>query len=357
MESFLIIFICLIINSLLAAFEMAFVTVPPGELRPLAKTGSRKAQWILDRRSNPERTLSIIQIGITLVALLAATVGGMEAAIQIRPFLIEKWNLSAFMAEILSIVIIVLPLAYLNIVLGELTPKSLALRTPLKIVLKGSRWISFADKIFSPVVTLLEWSTKKILYIFFPQSRFTPKPQGTTIQIGSLTPTHQRAVVNLVSIERKQVQDVLILWRDVVFVKKSNSMEEVAPVIFASGHTRLPVMESQEVVGILHTKEFLGLREAGGTTWENIIHPLLKVKNTDMVLPVLRILQKKHGHMALVVSDQGDHLGIVTMEDIIEAFLGDIYDEDDDSRIHKIFADRIQTRRRTYRNDDFNLIE
>ncbi len=355
MESIFVILFCLVINSLLAAFEMAFVSFPPGELRNIAKEGSKMAQWVLDRRSNPERTLSVIQLGITLVALLAAAVGGMEATAKIQPFFITEWGMTQLAAEIVSIFLVVLPLSFFNIVLGELTPKSLALRSPANTVLKGSRWIAFADKMLSPAVTLLEWSTKKVLKVFFPRSRPSRLPQETTIQIGSLSPTHQRAVVNLVSIERKQVQDILVPWREVIHLLESSSIEEVATIVFASGHTRLPVLKNKEVLGTLHTKEFLGLREVGAKTWKGIIHPIVIVKNTDTILPVLRLLQKQHLHMALVVSAKGDRLGIVTMEDIIEAFLGNIFDEDDDSRIHKIFADRVKTRSRPNNEEDQNF--
>jgi len=349
MESILIIAACLVLNFLLAAFEMAFVSVSRAELRQVAQDGSKIAQWVLDRRANPERTLSVIQIGITLVAALAGAAGGMEAAESIQPFMVRQWHLAPLTAEILSILFIVVPLTYLTVVVGELVPKTLALRTPVKIVLGGARWIALADKALSPVVTLLEWSTRKILHIFFPR----PKTAGTetedsTVQIGALPPSHQRAVINLVSLERKLIREILVPWNQVTYVNASDSMETVVPVIHASGHTRLPVVENGEVLGVLHTKEFLGFRESGGTDWKRFIRPVLKVKSDDALLPVLRFLQYQHNHMAVVYGPGRERLGIVTMEDIIEAFLGDIYDEDDDSRIRKVFADRVRARGQFY---------
>ena len=353
MESIVIILACLIMNSLLAAFEMAFVSVSRAELREIARDGSKTAQWVLDRRASPERTLSVIQIGITLVAAMAGAAGGMEAAESIQPFMIRTWNLTPLTAEILSILLIVLPLTYLTVVIGELVPKALALRAPVKIVLKGARWIAFADRGLSPVVTLLEWSTRKILQIFFPRPKAPETGTDTTVQIGSLTPSHQRAVVNLVSLERKLIREIFVPWDAVTYVNATDAMETVVPVVYASGHTRLPVVEDDEVVGVLHTKEFLGYRESGGTDWKRFIRPILKTKSSDNLLPVLRFMQFRHSHMAVVFGPNEERLGIVTMEDIIEAFLGDIYDEDDDSRIRKIFADRIRARGQFY-NDDLN---
>ncbi len=352
METVLIIIFCMVINFFLAAFEMAFVSVSRDDLKSSVMEGSNMAQWILDQRAKPERILSVIQVGITFVALLAAAVGGMGAAFQIQPYLMQHWGMTQVYAKLFAILIIVLPLSYLNVVLGELTPKSMALRMPLKIAMKWAPWIAFADKMLSPVVTFLEWSTKKVLHLFLPQLRNRRMEQKTTIQIDSLTPSHQRAVVNLVSIERKQIQDILVPWRQVTHVQEPSSMEEVVPVVFASGHTRLPVVDHGEVVGTLHTKEFLGLREAGSQSWTQVIHPIIKVYNTDFILPVLRALQDKRCHMAIVVSEEEQLLGIVTMEDIIEEFLGDIYDEDDESRIRKIFAERLKSRRKSYSKDD-----
>src|SRR5690606_16344386 len=139
MEEAIIIFVCLILNALLAAYEMAFVSVPKPELRSLARQGNKDAQTLLSLRVNPERTLSVIQIGITLVGVVAAAVGGAGAAESFEPFLMQKLKISKFAAGALSVFLVVLPISFLTVVAGELVPKTLALRNPVKIVLAGAK--------------------------------------------------------------------------------------------------------------------------------------------------------------------------------------------------------------------------
>jgi putative hemolysin len=340
MEEFFIIAVCLFLNALFSAYEMAFVSVPRPELRRLARTGSKDAQRILNLRENPERTLSIIQIGITLVGAVSAAVGGAGASESIEPILKERFGMSENGAEFVSIAIVVLPLTYLSVVVGELVPKSIALKNPVKIVFWGSRWLSIADRILSPAVSLLEMSTRQLLRIFFPRSKNTAPLPETSLEIDTLPQHHQQAVLNLAHIERRKIKDILVPWKDVNFVRFSDTMDDVVPVIFASGHTRLPVTDNGSVLGILHTKEFLALRETGGKDWKSIIRPALRVLPTDSVLATLRLMQGKRNHMAMVKSATGERLGMVTLEDISEEIWGDIFDEDDDSNIRKVFADR-----------------
>lgn len=347
MEEVIIIVICLILNALLAAFETAFVSISRGQLKHAARRGSKDAQWILKRRESPERTLSVIQIGISLVGAMAAAVGGVGAAESIQPYIMNKWGMSETPAEIIAVIFIVIPLTYLTVVFGEITPKSLALRAPMPIVLKGAKWLSVMDRLFSPVVSLLTWSTRSILTVFFRNSRqSTSPPPSTTVEIDALAPSHQQAVLNFAHIEGRKCRDFLVPWSTVTYVRSEEQLEDIVSVVFASGHTRLPVTSSKngDVIGILHTKEFLAYRENKGTDWLSIIRPVLKVKSTDTALSILRKMQTKRSHMAIVFSNEDEYIGIVTMEDILEEFLGEIYDEDENSRIRKIFADRVKSK-------------
>jgi len=341
MEEIVVIVTCLILNALLAAYEMAFVTVSKGALRKRAKEGCRNSQRLLSLREKPERTLSIIQIGITLVGVLSSAVGGAGASESIEPYFRAQYGLSEHAAEFLSILLVVLPLTYFNVVVGELTPKSIALKNPLKITLWGAPWLFIADRILAPAVGFLEWSTKQVLK-FFKTKPSAPLPE-TTVEIDALPQHHQDAILNLVHIERKRIKDILVPWENVNHVKTSDSMEAVVTMIFASGQTRLPVVdENGAVIGILHTKQCLALREAGNKDWRSGVRPALIVQPQDAALNVFRLMQKNKTHMVAVGKEKP--LGIVTLEDISEEIWGDLYDEDDDSRIQKVFADRVKAK-------------
>ncbi len=339
-EELIIVAVCLVLNALFAAYEMAFVSVPKSALRKLSREGHKSAKRLLSLRENPERTLSIIQVGITLVGAIAAAIGGVGATGTIVPFFMLELGLRETVAEVLSVILVVLPITYLNVVVGELVPKTLALRNPTKIVLRGAETLFIFDRILSPVVTGLEWSTKKILKMFFHKSQTPETSQNTSIEIDSFSPAHQKFIINMVEIEKKQIKDVMITWDKVNFINQTDDTQTVLQVVLNSGHTRLPVVDNGYVLGILHTKEFVALKESGEQNWQGIVRPAVNVHFNDAALRVLRMMQEKRNHMFIVVSSTAERVGIVTLEDIIEEIVGDIFDEDEDGAVRRIFASR-----------------
>jgi len=343
MGEFIVIGACIGLNALLAAVEMAFVSVGKSSLRELARSGNVDARRILSLRDNPERTLSILQIGITLVGALAAAVGGAGAEEWIAPVFQAKFAISENAAETIAIFVIVLPLTYLSVVIGELVPKTLALRNPLAIVLRAARWLLLFDKLLAPAVNALEWSTKRFLRIFFRRS----KPPSTEIstpasevaeQLEGLSKEHKQYVLNLVNIEKKRIKDVMLSWDRVNKIDFSNSAFQVEDVVLSCGHTRLPVVKENAVVGLLHTKEFIAFRKSGKESWDSIIRPILKIQESDSILRALRVMQERRSHLAIVYAGGGRLAGIVTLEDIIEEIVGDIYDEDDDGALQRVLS-------------------
>lgn len=343
MEEIIIIVVCLVLNAFFAAYEMAFVSVPRPELRGAARNGNKAAQKLLTVRENPERTLSIIQIGITMVGAVAAAIGGAGASESIQPYFMQK-GMNSVTAEILAVLIVVTPITYLSVVVGELVPKTLALRNPLRIVLAGAPVLFIADRVLSPIVTVLEWSTKQILNIFFKESKKVEEVAQTTIELDTFSPVHQTLMLNMAGIEKKKISEILLPWEQVRSVNIIDSIEDVTQVVFTSGHTRLPVIDNGHVVGILHTKEFVTLKESGEKNWQSIVRAGIKVLPSDSALGVLRMLQAKRVHMALVFTANGERKGIVTMEDILEEVVGDIFDEDDDGKVRSVFAAKARAR-------------
>ena len=148
----------------------------------------------------------------------------------------------------------------------------------------------------------------------------------------------------MADIEKKQLQDILLPWAQVTYVQKSATIDEVYQVALNSGHTRLPVKENGAVFGVLHTKEFISLRESGETNWQSIVRSTLILKPTDSALGAMRLLQDRKTHMAIVLSPQRQLVGLVTLEDILEEVVGDIFDEDDDGRVRKVYTAKIKAR-------------
>ena len=337
MFELLIIVGCLLINSILAATEMAFVTVGKARLRELSKAGNKEAARILSLRENPERTLSVIQIGITLVGAIGAAVGGAGSEEVLDPFLRNQLGLNETTAEFVAISTVVIPITFLNVVIGELVPKTLALRDPTKIVLKTARWLILFEKILAPMITVFEWSTKNLLRTFFKKSKSEPETAETTVELDQLSQQTRQYVLNLVGVEKKKIKDILLPWEQVAAIDTKLSCQEVETIVLTSGHTRLPALENNQVIGILNTKEFIALRKTEETHWRTLVRPLVQVQESDSLLKAFRQMQEKRSHLSIVFRGP-IRIGIVTMEDILEEVLGEIYDEDDDGALRRILS-------------------
>lgn len=343
MDVILVVTLCLVLNALLSAAEMAFVSVSKPGLRERVRQGDKKAALLLKLRQNPERTLSVMQIGITMVGAIAAAVGGAGAEESLTPYFQELFTISEKAAGALSITLVVVPLTLLSVVVGELVPKSLALRNSWLYASVSAPWILAFDRILSPIVDLLEWSTKKILRLFFQGHAIEkveadiPQTDGT-VNIANLTAQHRQYILNLVNIEHKKIKDILLDWRHVIFIDRSQSLENVERIILSSGHTRLPVIDGDKVIGVINSKEFLALKAAASPTWDAIIRPIIEFNESSALIAALRQMQEKRSHLALVYNLQRNKIGIVTLEDILEEVIGEVYDEDDDGVVRKILS-------------------
>lgn len=333
----LIILICLIINALLAGSETAFIAVNKPTLRELVRQGDQKAKQLLVLRENPERTLSIIQVGITFVGAFAAAIGGAGADEMISPWIVQTFQFNEFIAEILSLIIVVIPLTYISVVIGELVPKTLALRRPLFIASIAAPWLQKISKLISPLITLFEWSTKMILNSF-PQKHVVSEEhtqESPSVELNVLSAPNRQYVFNILKIEKTTLNEILVNWSEVIFVEDYQTQEQIENTIISSGHTRLPVLRNNDVIGILNAKEFLAFQKTGQMNWQTLLRPAYNIDVNVPILSTLRFMQEKRIHMAVVYNDKHKE-GIVTMEAIFEEIVGDIYDEEDDGTLSRI---------------------
>ncbi len=336
----LIVAACLLINAILSATEMAFVTIPKPELRNRAKKGDTRATHLLALRETPERALSVIQIGITLVGAISAAVGGAGAEEQLSPFFEQRLKLSPDVSEAISITLVVIPLTYLSVVIGELVPKSIALRFPNQVLKFGMTILHFGVTFLGPLVTVLENSTRFLLKLILPGGlRRQPEPQQPEIDLAALS-THQRQyIMNLANIEMKRVREAMLPWEHVQWIDRAAPFEDVASRVIQCGHTRLPVLENGILIGILHSKEFISFVASGNRDWYAILRPAIRVRPFDELLALLRKLQTERMHMAIVFENETP-VGVITLEDIIEEVVGDIFDEDDDGKLKRLLSRR-----------------
>jgi putative hemolysin len=337
MTTILIIFVCLALNAVLASIEMALVTVRKTELKNLAKKGHSKATRLLLLRDNPERALSIIQIGITLVGAISAAVGGAGAEEKLAPYFEATYGWSEKLAEGVAIGLIVLPLTYLSVVVGELVPKTIALRYPMRVLHFGLFWLEIGEKLFSPVITLLEMSTK-VLLLLLPKVNKDAEA-SPHVDLDGIPKYHQQYIVNLANIETRRIGEILLPWEQVDYIDHQAVFDAVLNRVIQSGHTRLPVVNGNVVEGTLNSKELLAFASSGSRDWQTLIRPAVVVPPNGEILRTLRQLQSQRRHMAIVI-DKETILGLVTVEDIFEEVIGDLFDEDDDGFVRRLLTQR-----------------
>lgn len=325
MWEILVIVLCLILNALIAATEFAFIAISKPYLRKLTAEGNKTAERVLKLRENPEKTLSVIQLGVTFIGVVAAAVGGTEVDRWFAPWLKSTFNLGPGITQVFSILLFVVPYTFVNVVMSELVPKTLALRNPQWVIFHTNRTLIIMGKILAPIVYLLEKSTKFVTKLFYSWSGQEMKTGEEEIPVGKLVRPY---MVNLAKLEGQKIHDVMIPWEDTDKIDNNDSVGVVKQKVFTKGHTRMPVVENDRPIGFLFTKEFIKSMEQGETNWKTLIRPLIVVNENESLVNALKNLQSQHSHMSIVY--KGDEpLGIVTIEDILEQVVGEIHDEDD----------------------------
>lgn len=340
MLDFFIVVACLAINAFFSAYEMAFVTLSREEIEELDENSSTRKTVTFFKRK-PERTLSVIQIGITLVGTIAAAVGGTGAVESLEPFIVENYGLSRSLAEAIAVTVVILPLTYFSVVFGELVPKTFALKHPLKIIGFGTKILGLIDRILSPIVSFLEISTNFLLKIVgIGESAQEDESMGEVVEIGNLPEYHQRFVQNLVSLKGRKVSKAMIPWEKVSHVNFSDSEEDVRAKVAYFPHSRIPVTDGDVIVGILLKKELPDSRYQERVPWQGILRQAVKVKEYQKVLEAFLKMQEKQTPLAIVENEEEKFVGIITIEDIIEEVVGDIKDKADYSMTSKLLSNR-----------------
>lgn len=334
MFTILIVCLCLLINAVLSCSEMAFVTIDDKLLRKKVLAGDKNAAYIESMGESPERILSVVQIGITLVGAISGAVAGAGAEDKLAPLLMYLFGISEQMAGSIAIILIVAPLTILSVIIGELVPKSLAIRYSMPIILAVAPGLRLAEKILGPLVNPMEKVTDFILKILM-RSKITPEESSETeeLSLKGLRQEYRQYFHNLLDLDSKQISSIMVPWEKVDRLSSIAEPEEVSSLILSTSRTRIPVVDANEVYGYLHSKEFINLSQSGvGSNWLSFVRPIQAMPQETKVLHALRSMQKKKAHF-MVVGSLELPIGIVTLEDILEEVFGDFDDEDADGKV------------------------
>lgn len=334
MLAILIVSICLLLNALLSCAEMAFVTIDKRLLRKEALGGNRSALIIEEMQESPERILSVVQIGITLVGAISAAVSGAGAEESLSPFIMNVLGVSEDTSETISIMLVVLPLTVLSVVIGELVPKSVAIRYSFRICMIFAPALKFAEKLMGFLVNPMEKVTNLLVDTFLGEEKVdSGQTANHEVSLEGLKSEHREYVHNIIDLDSKSVALTMVKWPEVKWIDSHATAQEVNEALLSYGHTRMPVLANGEIYGFIHLKEFLQIMQGGaGENWISYIRPPTFIPSSSKLLNALKVMKISKVQI-LIVGSAEEPQGILTLEDVIEEVVGDIVDENENKKI------------------------
>lgn len=330
----LIIFLLLILNGVFSMTELAMISARKVRLQQRAEDGDRAAKQALDLAENPNRLLSTIQVGITLISVLTGALGGATLAERLSLVLSQVGWLAPYASGV-SVAIVVILTTYFSLVIGELIPKRLAMNNPEKVAVSVAGPMRFLSGLTSPIVSLLSASTDAGLRLLGVKPSAEPPvteeeikvlmEQGT--QVGVFEVAEQDMVESVFRLGERYIDAIMTPRTEIEWLDLDEPYEELLQQVLNSRHTRFPVASGSldNVIGILQARDLLIAHNANGkANIEELMAPPLFVPDSMAALKVLEMIKSSGVHVALVIDEYGGLLGMVTLYDILTAIVGEI---------------------------------
>lgn len=333
------------VNALFAATEIAVISLNETKVRRMAEGGDRKAAKMLRMVTEPTGFLSTIQICITLAGFLGSAFAADNFSDKLVNWLIndcEVSGVSPSALDTISVIIITLVLSYFTLVLGELVPKRIAMKRSESIARAVSGLMIAMTAALRPVIWLLTVSTNGVLRLcgIDPKDNAEEVSEEEIIMMldegeeaGSIESGEKELIKNVFSLNDTTAEDVMVHRSQVAFLKRDDARTTLLNEIAESGYSRFPVYGENidDIVGILYAKTYLTAQSRGERCeMKDFLMPPRFVHASTHINRILLDMQREHAHMAVVVDDYGGVIGIITLEDILEELVGEIWDESDE---------------------------
>lgn len=337
----LVIIILILLNAFFAAAEIAFISLNDAKIDLQAKQGNKKAKKIKEMLVNPSKFLATIQIGITLAGFLSSAFASETFASELAPIL-NRWipaiSLTAW--NNIAIIVITIILSYFTLIFGELVPKRLAMKNSEKIAFASIGIIKTISVITSPFVKFLTLSTNIVSKLFgvseSEEETVTEEEIRMMIDVGkekgTIDEEEKNMLNNVFEFNDKVVSEIMIPRTEIFALDMNMSISEVIEELSEDlRYSRVPVYDEKidKIKGIVYIKDILLSTKNKNTKIKNLMKEVFFVSETKPVNELFEELRKNRKQIAIVIDEYGGTSGIVTMEDILEEIVGDIYDEYD----------------------------
>ncbi len=341
LSDILLIIFFIIVNGFFAGAEIAVVTARKSRIKQLMDQGSRRAAILNRFKEEPDRFLATIQIGVTLAGVIAAAIGGATAVQVIKPMIQEiPVKLIAASSEAIALGLVTILITFFLLVFGELIPKSIALSDPESVGLRTARLVERFSKIAIIFVNILTFSTNMLLKPF-GRKTYTGRAYVSEEEVrmliregreqGVFEPAEQALIHSVFEFTDMSAKEVMVPSTRMVTININTPVEDIKNILAEEQFSRYPVKgkDLNDIRGILYVKDFLNALAKGAVDIRKLIKPPFFIPETMKISFLLKEMQRKRVHMALVIDEYGGVSGLVTMEDLLEEIVGEIRDEYD----------------------------
>lgn len=339
-----VLILLVLLNAFFAALEMAFISLNDARISMLAKEGNKKAKKIQNMLKSPSKFLATIQIGITFAGFLSSAFAADNFVEKLAPVL-YGWvpAISLTIWKTISLVIITLILSFFTLIFGELVPKRIAMKFSEKVAFFGVDIIRFIAIITSPLVKFLTWSTNVVSKLFGigenEEEIITEEEIRMMVdegeEKGTIKDTEKEMINNVFEFNDRVVSEIMVNRTEVFAVDMNMTIAELDELLQQEGYrySRVPVYNEtiDNIQGILYVKDILKEYRNTDKKIESLIRDGLFVLETRTIDEVFKDMQQNKVQIAIVLDEYGGTAGIVTMEDVLEEIVGDIYDEYDET--------------------------
>ena len=341
MSQVIVLAILILINAFFAATEIAFISINDAKIEKQAKEGNKKAKQIKKMLREPSKFLATIQIGITLAGFLSSAFAADAFADDLAPMLQNLMPLGLAAWRNISIILITIILSYFSLIFGELVPKRLAMRNSEKIAFGTIGIVRAISIITAPFVKLLTASTNGVSKLFgisgTDEETVTEEEIRMMVDVGeekgSIKEEEKELINNVFEFNDKVVSEIMIHRKDIYAIDINSDIDNILKELDEYKYSRIPVYEENidNIVGMLFIKDLLAnVKKKEKVKISKIIREPYFVSENKPIDELFRDLQKNKHQLAIVLDEYGGTAGLVTMEDIIEELVGNIFDEYDE---------------------------
>ncbi|HEY5536209.1 MAG TPA: hemolysin family protein [Ignavibacteria bacterium] len=337
----IVIFIFIILNALFVAMEFALVRIRMTEIETLITKGINKAKIVKHLKENIDKYISASQLGITVINLLLGWIGESIFTGLFSKILL-KFNINYPLLNTFAVVFGILFITFATVTIGEIAPKTIAIRYPTKIALYLSLPLKIFYNIFKPFIWLLNISANLILRIFgiatVPNTELVHSEEEIKLLIeegrksGIIDSTEHQLIEKIFDFNDKTANDIMIPRNNIMALDIDESRDKIVQTVIEEGYSRIPVYREtiDNIIGIIYSKDLISASEHRDIiVLQDILRPAYFIPETKHIGELLKDFQKKRLHMGLVVNEHGGVEGLITLEDIIEEIVGEIEDEYD----------------------------